>query len=140
MPELLLRLVMMALGRISVGKKIAAATYRAMTAGLCLALSGLALFGAFACAGVGIWLLAAPQIGSAGASFVVAGALLAVGLLLVITARHVLRHKQTSSPNVEDTNSQLLREATELFKTHKETMLLAALIAGIVVETAQRRK
>jgi protein-S-isoprenylcysteine O-methyltransferase Ste14 len=140
MPELLLRLVMMALGRSGISERIAAASYRAALAGLFLALGGLALFAALVCAGVGVWLFAASQIGSVGASVVVAGTLLVVGLILMITAWYVVRRKPAQPPTQAATSSKLLQEATELFKTHKQTMLLAALIAGIVVETTQRRK
>jgi Na+/melibiose symporter-like transporter len=140
MPELLLRLVAMALGRTGVGERIAAATYRAAVAGLCLVLCGLALFAALVCAGVGVWLFAASQIGSVGASGVVAGALLVVGLILMITAWSVVRRKPAPPPTEAAISSQLLQDAAELFRTHKETMLLAALITGVVAEIAQRRK
>jgi hypothetical protein len=140
MPELLLRLVVMALGRTGMGERIAAASYRAAVAGLCLVLGGLALFAALVCAGVGVWLFAASQIGSVGASVVVAGTLLVVGLILMITARHVVRRKPAPPPTNAAISSQLLQETAELFKAHKEAMLLAALIAGIVAETSQRRK
>ena len=140
MPELLLRLVVMVLGCAGMGERIAAASYRAAVAGLCLVLGGVALFAALACAGVGVWLFAASQIGSVGASVVVAGTLLVVGLALMVTARHVLRRKPAPPPIEAATESLLLQEAAQLFKTHKEAMLLAALIAGVVAETAHRRK
>jgi hypothetical protein len=138
MQDFLLRLVVIALGR--VGGGIAAAAYRAAVAGLCLILAGLALFAAVVCAGVGVWLFAASQIGQVGASAVVAGTLLVVALALMVTARHMVRRKPAPPPAEAATESLLLQEAARLLKTHREAMLLAALLAGVVAETAQRRK
>lgn len=140
MPRLLLRLVVMALGRAGAGEAVAGAAYRAATAGLCIVLGGLFLFAATACAGVGAWLFLAPMVGPPGASAIVAGALLVAALALLATAQYAVRRKLASPPTVAATGSLALQEGMALFRTHKETMLLAALIAGIVAGTAQRRQ
>jgi hypothetical protein len=141
MPGLLLRLVVMALGRADVGEVVAVAAYRAATAGLCIVLGGLFLFAATACASVGAWLFLAPMVGPPGASAIVAGALLVVALTLLVTARSAVRRKSAPPPpTVATTGSLALQEVTELFGAHKETMLLAAVIAGIITGAAQRRQ
>jgi hypothetical protein len=137
MADLVLRLVVIALGR--VGEGMVAAVHRATVAVVCVILGSLALFAALVCIGVGVWLFTASQIGQVGASAVVAGTLLLVALALMVTARQMVRRK-APPPTEAATDSALLQEAARLLKTHKEAMLLAALVAGVVAETFQRRK
>ena len=87
-------------------------------------------FSAFACALVALWLYVVPQVGPAGAPLVVAGVLLVMCLVLLAVVQFGL--KPRPPPASGFAASELITEATRLLNEHKGTVLLAALLAGLV--------
>lgn len=85
---------------------------------------------AIACALVALWLYVLPQVGPTGAPLVVAGVLL--GMCLALFALVQYRFRPRPPPAAGVAPSVLIAEATRLLNENKGTVLLAALLAGLV--------
>ncbi|MET4807579.1 hypothetical protein [Limibacillus sp. MBR-115] len=75
-----------------------------------------------------IWFAALPYLGAAGTSLILAGILsILSGIFSAIVWTNVRRRQHRSESNVDGS----LLAAAQIFKDHKEAMLLAALVAGL---------
>jgi membrane protein implicated in regulation of membrane protease activity len=132
-----IRLVVMALAETGGARNIGIAAVRISAAVLCAISLIVLATAAIGCAVAALWIYATPYVGPDGAPLVAAGALLAVCLVLALVARGLLRRKRTASRSTAGPEV-LLADATRLFKQHKESVLLAALIAGMVAANGSR--
>jgi hypothetical protein len=83
------------------------------------------------CALAALWIWEIPRLGPAGAPLVVAVILLAGGLVAIAVMRHAPRAGRTSSGSCP-VPELLLADAMHLFKDHKTSALMAALIVGLM--------
>ena len=87
-------------------------------------------FAAIACALVALWLYVLPQVGPTGAPLVVAGSFSACASSCSLSCSYGLRPRPPPAAGVAP--SVLIAEATRLINENKGTVLLAALLAGLV--------
>ena len=94
---------------------------------------------AVGCGLAALWTWELPILGAAGASLVVSGILVVAALgAFMVTRRLHLPVKPPAACN--PTNALLLAEAGRLFKQHKGSVLMAALLAGLAAERYDREK
>ena len=127
-----------AYGRPAVG--VRAISVRTIVAAVCSVLAvwlGLAGFSCFAAA---LWIFTQPPLGTLGATLVTASALLAVCVALAATAYAAIRPRSTtnSAQAPQASPDELIAQGLQLFKEHKGTVLLTALVAGMMTETNSR--
>ena len=135
----LIRLVVVTLAETAAVRNLGAAAVRISAAVLCTISIAVFATAAIGCAVAALWIYATPYVGPFGAPLVAAGALLAVCLGLALAARRLLRRKR-AAPRSAAEPARLLAEATRLFKDHRGSILLAALIAGTVAAKGIRRQ
>ena len=100
-----------------------------------VAAGGCAL-AALACGLAALWICVQPLVGAAGALAIVAGVLLALCLTLLALSRYGLKRRPVRSA---DANVPLLlAEATRLVRDHKSSVLMAALLAGLVAGSSEK--
>ena len=111
---------------------------RLILAGLLAIVSALLVTAALGGIAAALWLWWEPAIGTVWATLAVAVILLAFGLGMLTLIRCILRSPcQVSRPQVQSPE-KLLEDALQLFKTHKSSVLLAAVLAGIVSARKER--
>ena len=133
----LIRLAVMALVKTGGSRNIAAAAARISAAALCAISIVVLATAAIACTVAALWIYALPYVGTAGAPLVAAGALLATCLVLALAVQRLLERKRAALRSPMDPET-LLAEAGRLFKEHKGSILLAALIAGAIAANGRR--
>ena len=116
------------------GRRVAVRT--ATNAALTIA-AMLCVMAAIVSALAATWFYLAPLVGAPAAALIVAGIFLALGLALLGFMRFG-RRRAPVKPQVDDATTQLLRDITELFKEHKGSALVAALVAGLLAGRTAR--
>ena len=134
----LLRLATVAAAASGKAGSIGRATGRMTAATLCASLAAVSALAAGGCAAAALWLFAIPHVGAAGAPLVAAGGLLAFGGVLVVVARGILRYRR-ATPRSSAAPGLRLEDALRLFSENKGTLLLAALVAGLVAGNSGRK-
>lgn len=100
--------------------------------------AGLLAIAAFGCVTAAIWIFAVPYVGLAGGALIAAAYLLFAGLAVVGMVAWIIQ-KQTRpiAPNPAEQISPIINQ---LFKEQKGTLLVAALVAGIMAADNQRKR
>ena len=109
----------------------------AMKAGAALVAVLLALAAA-GCVAAAIWIFAVPYVGSAGAALISAAYLLLAGLMTLLISSWVL--KKETRPVAENLAAQTPLIMNQLIVEHKGTLLVAALVAGMMAAESQRKR
>jgi len=117
-------------------RMVAASITRFGVATFSAIVGSLVILGAVGCAMVALWIWVAPTLGNAGAFLAVSGVLLCVFLGLVVLNRYSACPHSIEAPT--QSSALLVDEALHLFKSHKGSALIAALIAGIAAGQRQR--
>jgi hypothetical protein len=94
---------------------------------------------ALGCGLAALWAWERPILGDAGASLVVSGVLL-VGALVAFMVTRRLHHPAKSHTACNASQAMLVAEAGRLFKQHKGSALIAAVLAGLAAERYDREK
>ena len=129
--EAVIRSVIMAIARNGAAEVLVNSGSR-VAAILCAVAAAVLVTASVGCTSAALWIWAEPRLGPVGAPLAVAGALLVLCLAVLIVMRHVLHPcRAPSPPNPAPAPALLLAEATRLFKDHKASVLLAALVAGL---------
>jgi hypothetical protein len=126
----LTRLALALAGQAAVRHNRQAAGRMAIMAAATLAAVGCGI-AALGCGLAALWIYLVPRVGAVGAPLVVAGVLLAIGLAVLAGTRYAVKPRR-SPPRREVLPTVLLAEATRQVRHHKGSMLLAAVIAGLV--------
>ena len=134
----LLRLATVAAAASGNAGSIGRTTGRMTAATLCASLAAVSALAAGGCAAAALWLFAIPHVGAAGAPLVAAGGLLVFGGVLIVVARGILRYRR-SAPRSTAVPGLRLEDALRLFSENKGTVLLAALVAGLVAGNSGRK-
>ena len=135
----LLRLATMAAAASAKVGDIGGTTGRITAAAVCASLAAVSAIAAGGCAVAALWLFAIPYVGAAGAPLVAAGGLLVFCVVLMAVARGIVRYNRRAPSSTAAPGLQL-GEAIRLFSENKGTVLLAALVAGLVAGNSGRRK
>lgn len=135
----LIRLFVITLAETAGARNLGAAAVRISAAVLCAVSIAVFATAAIGCAVAALWIYATPYVGLFGAPLVAAGALLAVCLGLALAARRLLRRRRPASRSIFEPEA-LIGGAMRLFKDHKGSTLLAALVAGTVAANGTRRQ
>ena len=109
----------------------------AMKAGAALVAVLLALAAA-GCVAAAIWIFAVPYVGSAGAALISAAYLFLAGLMTFLISTSVI--KKETRPVAENLAAQTPLIMNQLFVEHKGTLLVAALVAGMMAAESQRKR
>ena len=110
--------------------RTACAAVAAMMAGCCAV-------AAVACSLAALWIFAVPYVGPSGAPLVVACALLVMSFGLLLVARYGLKPRPVPVSS-EAPSTVLLLEATQMLKDHKVSVLISAVLAGLVAGRGDR--
>ena len=94
---------------------------------------------ALGCGLAALWTWERPILGAAGACLVVSGVLVVAALVAFLVTRRLHRPAK-SGPTCHATQTMLLAEAGRLFKQHKGSVLIAALLAGMAAERYDSEK
>jgi hypothetical protein len=107
------------------------------------ALAAVVAVGAIGCAAAGLWIYLLPHVGSAGAAFITALALLLLAAILAGIAWRVLRARRRrrgasgAAAGAAELGLELAERARRagngLVREHKTSLLLAALIGGLIL-------
>lgn len=134
----MLRLATMAAAAAGRTGSIGRTTGRMTAAALCASLAAVSAIAAGGCAAVALWLWAIPHVGPVGAPLVAAGGLLVFGAVLMIVARVILDRRRRASSSAAVPGLRL-EEVLRLFNENKGSVLLAALVAGLVAGNSGRK-
>jgi hypothetical protein len=134
----LLRLATIAAAASGKAGGVGRAIGRVTAATLCASLAAVSVIAAGGCAAAALWLFAIPHVGAAGAPLVAAAGLLVFCVVLMVVARGILRYRRSASRSTAASGSRL-EAALRLFSENKGTVLLAALVAGLVAGNSGRR-
>ncbi len=134
-----LRLATMAAAASGKAGSIGRTTGRMTAAALCASLAAVSVIAAGGCAAAALWLFAIPYVGAAGAPLVSAAGLLVFCVALMTVARGVLRYRRRA-PSSTAAPGLPLGEVLRLFSENKGTVLLAALVAGLVAGNNGRKR
>jgi hypothetical protein len=104
---------------------------RMAKAALCATAAAVLVTASLGCALAALWIRAIPYLGPAGAPLAVAGVLLAGSLAALGLMRHITRPRRATARSGASPELSLA-DAIGIFKDHKGTALLAAVIAGLV--------
>lgn len=130
------------LGRVLPGGRAVAAIKSSALAGGILLLAGFSLMAAIGMGCAALWAVTVASLGPAGASLVVAGALVSIALVLALVAWRVHRRgtkaAQTAVP--PEQVDAIVKALSDLVGEHKAGALVAALLAGAAAEQAARRR
>ena len=85
-----------------------------------------------------LWIFTAPYLSAAGAALISAAYLLLVGLIVVGIAAWNLR--AASKPTATSNPTQTPLILNQLFVEQKGTLLMAALVAGMMAAESQRKR
>ena len=118
----------------------AVAERKAIGAGFLL-LAGLALITALGFAAASLWVVIAPDLGPAGASLVLAGAFVALALMLLLVGWLTQRQKAPPPPPAVATPADpIMALVGSLFGNNQAAMLAGTLVAGFLAERARKRR
>ena len=134
----MLRLATMAAAASGKTDSIGRTTGRMTAAALCASLAAVSAIAAGGCAAVALWLWAIPHVGPVGAPLLAAGGLLVFCAVLMIVAREIVHRRRRAAGSVPASGLRL-DEAVRLFNENKGTVLLAALVAGLVAGNSGRK-
>jgi len=135
----LLRLATVAAAASGKAGSIGRTTGRMTAATLCASLAAVSALAAGGCAAAALWLFAIPHVGAACAPLVAAGGLLVFGGVLIAVARGIVRYRR-APPRSSAAPGLRLEDALRLFGENKGTLLLAALVAGLVAGNSGRKR
>lgn len=121
---------MLAIARSAVADTIAASHGRIAAAFLGGIAVAVLVTASIVCATTALWIWGIPWLSPAGSALAVAGVLLLACVAVLAVMRETLQRRRTVPP-FDATPALLLAEATHLFRNHKGTVLMAALIAGL---------
>ena len=121
----------------SIGERIRISSGQLMLATLCAIVAAAAMVASIACVIGALWIFLLPRLGPVGAPLVIAGVLLTFAIILLAITRRLSRRRQAVVSAGPDP-TLILGEATDLFRKHKGSMLLAALVAGLIVGNERR--
>jgi hypothetical protein len=105
---------------------------RVSVAALAGVLAGVAAMASVGCSLAALWFIAAPHLGPAWTALVLGGVLAVLCLALLALAFAMVR-RDRRPPRIEADAEATAVAAARLFKEHKGTMLMAALVAGLSV-------
>jgi hypothetical protein len=91
------------------------------------------------CGLAALWIFSVPRLGPSGAALGAAGCLLVVCLAVLGLGLFILKRHRRPRPSVALPES-LLAEAARIFVNDKGTMLVAALVAGLVAGYDSRKQ
>jgi hypothetical protein len=136
------------LARLYDGRRLAAAVARAALTGGFVLLALFVMLAAFGFACAAMWEFAAPSVGAAGASLLVAGVLMALALILLLCAWLAQRGKRPAAPAqptiprpAMGAEAEMIAAGIEaMFKHNKVGALLTALIAGVLAEHTRNKR
>ena len=103
---------------------------RISVAALAGVLAGVAAMASVGCSLAALWFIAAPYLGPAWTALALGGVLAALCLALLALAFAMVR-RDRRPPRIEADAEATAAAAARLFKEHKGTMLMAALVAGL---------
>ena len=86
------------------------------------------------------WLALLPLVGAAWAPLILAGGLLALAVPLFVFVQRRLAVEERQAPALLPAAEALAHEAGRLVAAHKGSLLLAALVAGLLTEQEARRR
>ena len=132
-----MKTLLAALARLALAQRAGAAVERCAVAVACGLLAAIFVFTALGCAAAALWLFALPHVGPVYAPLIVAGAFLLLALVVLAVARSRLRRKRPPPLDMAAV-SALLAEADPLVKQNLTSLLLAALVAGLVAGSGKR--
>lgn len=95
-------------------------------------------FAAVGCAAAAIWIYEIPELGQAGAALAASGFFIILGLIVLGVAAWLLRTNK-SYRVVHQSQALPLAEASQLFKNHKSTAIVGAVIAGMLLADSRRK-
>ena len=116
---------------------MAAFARRLTITALAAALAAVLVAASLGCAVAALWIFAAPRIGPAGAALCAAAVLLALGLAVLGLGLLVAKGNRRARPAAPSPDV-MLAEAMKLFVNHKNAVLVAALIAGLLAGSDSR--
>lgn len=100
--------------------------------------AGLLVMAAIGCVAAAIWIYSVPYQGAAGAALIAAAFLLCAGLAVVGIASLAVRRE--APPIVINSTQQVPLIINQLVKEQKGTLLVAALVAGMMAAENQRKR
>jgi hypothetical protein len=122
-------------------QEIAAVAERKATGAGFLLLAGLAFITALGFAGASLWVVIAPKLGPAGASLVLAGGFVVLGLVLLLIGWLTQRQKAPPpAPAIATPADPIMTLVANLFGNNQAAMLAGTLVAGFLAERAKRRR
>jgi len=110
---------------------------RMTTGAACTGFALLSLTAGFACALAALWLFLEPRIGAAGAALAAAGVLFVSSGILMLIARNMFSSDEAA--DAPALGEELLDDLRDGFENNKGMALMAALVAGLVAGSNQRR-
>ena len=126
----------LALAAVDAGRQSRWTTARvAYTAVACVVAGGCTV-AALACGIAALWIYTLPFAGTVGAPAIAAGVLLTPCLTLLALSRYGLKRRPV--PSADANVSLLLGEATRLVLDHKSSVLMAALLAGLIAGSNEK--
>lgn len=108
-----------------------------LAATLCATFAAALLAVSVGCTSAALWIWAVPRFGPVGAPLAVAASLLVLGLAALLLMRHLSRSRRAACRSNPPPDI-LLAEAMRVFKDHKGSVLLAALMAGLAAGRSER--
>ena len=102
--------------------------------------TGVAAVATFICLMAALWIYSRPYVGSAGAALIVAAAIVALWGLLFLFTRNAPLEQDPVESLLNGIPDSLLKEAQDLFEQNKGSVLLAALVAGLMAGGARGRR
>jgi len=107
---------------------------------LLITVAAIAAVAALVFAFVAIWAFARPILGRAEAALIMAGLLLALSLIALVVRQFMVRAKsaKSGSRDVSRDLEALLASSESFVRKHKNGLLVAALLAGVLVGETKR--
>ena len=100
--------------------------------------AGLLALAAIGCMAAAAWIFTEPRLGAAVAALVAAAFLLLAGLAVIGIAAWNIR--PLAKPGIANTATQTPLILNQLFVEQKGTLLIAALVAGMMAAESQRKR
>ena len=101
-------------------------------------LVGFLVLAGIGCVTAAIWIFAVPYLGEAGAALIAAAYLLLAGLIVMGIAALVLKNR--AKPVAANPVQQIPLIMNQFFSEQKGTLLMAALVAGVMAAESQRKR
>jgi hypothetical protein len=129
-----LALALVAAGAVQAGRRPIAQMACVAVATAMAAICGIATV---ACVLTALWIYALPHVGAVGAPLIVAGVLFVMSFAVYALMRRAMKPRPAQFAGGV-TIELLQAEATRLFKEHKGTALVAALVVGLLAGRDER--